>query len=312
MRIDPISILLNENFKIDKKIYFISGNEKTLIQKIKTTIVEKYQQGTNARITNIDTIKDFVEEVGLFENHKIFLGNGCKGIDEKNLENIKNSNGIFIFVDENSQKIKKIKNLFNRDKDSYLIDCYDLEKESKIKILKKFLNDNGLNISQDIYWLLVEKLDDKYSFFENSLNQIIELGEKNLTVDIVKKLLTNSDSGKEKVFFNLLKKNKEIVDLYRNKIVNNTDVNEFYFYVKFFCQIIIESKNVDEYQKKIPVYLFKEKHRLIDIYKKYNSRKKKLLVSLLSSTEKVLRKESDLSLVFGLRFLLNIKKITIS
>ena len=150
MRIDPISILLNENFKIDKKIYFISGNEKTLIQKIKTTIVEKYQQGTNARITNIDTIKDFVEEVGLFENHKIFLGNGCKGIDEKNLENIKNSNGIFIFVDENSQKIKKIKNLFNRDKDSYLIDCYDLEKESKIKILKKFLNDNGLNISQDI------------------------------------------------------------------------------------------------------------------------------------------------------------------
>ena len=312
MRIDPISILLNENFKIDKKIYFISGNEKTLIQKIKTTIVEKYQQGTNARITNIDTIKDFVEEVGLFENHKIFLGNGCKGIDEKNLENIKNSNGIFIFVDENSQKIKKIKNLFNRDKDSYLIDCYDLEKESKIKILKKFLNDNGLNISQDIYWLLVEKLDDKYSFFENSLNQIIELGEKNLTVDIVKKLLTNSDSGKEKVFFNLLKKNKEIVDLYRNKIVNNTDVNEFYFYVKFFCQIIIESKNVDEYQKKIPVYLFKEKNRLIDIYKKYNSRKKKLLVSLLSSTEKVLRKESDLSLVFGLRFLLNIKKITIS
>ena len=160
--------------------------------------------------------------------------------------------------------------------------------------------------------MLVEKLDDKYSFFENSLNQIIELGEKNLTVDIVKKLLTNSDSGKEKVFFNLLKKNKEIVDLYRNKIVNNTDVNEFYFYVKFFCQIIIESKNVDEYQKKIPVYLFKEKNRLIDIYKKYNSRKKKLLVSLLSSTEKVLRKESDLSLVFGLRFLLNIKKITIS
>ena len=312
MKIDPISILLNENFRIDKKIYFISGNEKTLIQKIKTTIVEKYQQETNAKITNIDTIKNFVEEVGLFENYKIFLGNGCKGIDEKSLENIKSSNGIFIFVDENSQKIKKIKNLFNKDKDSVLIDCYELEKESKIKILKKFLNDSGLNISQDIYWLLVDKLDDKYSFFENSLNQIIAIGEKDLTVDIVKKLLTNSDSGKERVFFNLLKRNKEIVDLYRNKIVNNTDVNEFYFYVKFLCQLIIESKNEDEYQKKIPIYLFKEKQRLIDIFRKYNSRKKKLLISLLSSTEKVLRKESSLSLVFGLRFLLNIKKITIS
>ena len=312
MKIDPISILLNENFKIDKKAYFVSGNEKTLMQKIKDRIVEKYQKNTNARIINIDTIKDFVDEAGLFENHKIFLGNGCKGIDHKNLENIKNSHGVFIFVDENSQKIKKIKSLFNKDKDSYLIDCYELEGESRIKIIKKFLSDNHINISQDVFWLLVDKLDSKYSFFENSLNQILELDEKSLTINNVKKLLTISDSGKEKVFFSLLKKNREIVNLYRNKVVTGTDVNEFYYYIKFFCQLIIESKNEDEYQKKIPIYLFKEKHKLLDIFRKYNSRKKKLLISLLSSTEGVLRKDSNLSLVFGLRFLLNIKKITIS
>ncbi|MDC3112313.1 hypothetical protein OA415_01860 [Pelagibacteraceae bacterium] len=312
MRIDPISIILNEDFKIDKKIYFISGNEKSLMQKIKATIIEKYQKNTNARITNIDTVKDFVEEVGLFEDHKIFLGNGCKGIDEKNLENIKSSNGVFIFVNENSQKIKKIKSLFNKDIDSYLIDCYELEGESKTKILKKFLSDNNLNISQDVFWLLVDKLDSKYSFFENSLNQIVELDGKDLTIGNVKKLLTISDTGKERIFFNLLKKNREIVNLYRNKIVTNTDVSEFYFYIKFLCQLIIESKNEYEYQKKIPVYLFKEKHRLIEIFRKYNSRKKKLLIRLLASTENVLRKNNGLSLVFGLRFLLNIKKITIS
>ena len=190
MKIEPISILLNENFRIDKKIYFISGNEKTLMQKIKDTIIEKYQKNTNARITNIDTIKDFVEEVGLFEDHKIFLVNMCKGIDEKNLENIKNSHGIFVFVDENSQKIKKIKSLINKDRDSCLIDCYELERETKIKILKKFLSDKSLNISQDVYWLLIDKLDSRYSFFENSLNQIIELDEKDLTLNNVKKLLT--------------------------------------------------------------------------------------------------------------------------
>ena len=312
MKIDPISILLNENFRIDKKIYFISGNEKTLIQKMKVSIIEKCQKNTNARVTNIDTIKEFVEEVGLFENHKIFLGNGCKGIDEKNLENIKKSQGIFIFVDENSQKIKKIKSLFNKDKDSYLIDCYELEKESKIKILKKFLSDSGLNIAEDIYWFLVDKLDNKYGFFENSLSKILALNEKDLTFDNIKKLLSISDSGKERIFFNLLKKNREIVSLYRDKIVTNTDVNEFYFYIKFLCQLIIESKNEDEYQKKIPLYLFKEKHRLIEIFRKYNLKKKKLLIRLLSSTENVLRKDTDLSLVFGLRFLLNIKRITIS
>ena len=312
MKIDPISILLSENFKIDKKVYFISGNEKTMMQKIKDRIVEKYQKNTNARIVNIETIKGFVDEAGLFESHKIFLGNGCKGIDGKNLENIKNSHGIFIFIDENSQKIKKIKSLFNKDKESYLIDCYELEGESKVKIIKKFLSDNNKNISQDIFWLLVDKLDNKYSFFENSLNQILELEEKSLTIDNIKKLLSISDSGKEKVFFSLLKKNREIVNLYRNKVVTSTDVNEFYYYIKFFCQLIIESKNEDEYQKKIPVYLFKEKNKLLDIFRKYNSRKKKSLISLLSSTENILRKDSNLSLVFGLRFLLNIKKITIS
>ena len=312
MKIDPVSILLSENFRIDKKIYFISGNEKTLMHKIKATIIGKYQKDKNATITNIDTIKDFVEEAGLFDDHKIFLVNMCKGIDEKNLENIKNSHGVFIFVDENSQKIKKIKSLINKDRDSGLIDCYELERESKIKILKKFLSDKSLNISQDVYWLLIDKLDSRYGFFENSLNQIIELDEKDLSLNNVKKLLTISDTGKEKIFFDLFKKNKDIVDLYRNKIVTNTDVNEFYFYIKFFCQLIIESKSEDEYKKKIPIYLFKEKHKLIEIFRKYNLKKKKLLIRLLSSTENVLRKDSNLSLVFGLRFLLNIKKITIS
>ena len=69
---------------------------------------------------------------------------------------------------------------------------------------------------------------------------------------------------------------------------------------------------LNEYKKKIPLYLFKEKNYLIDIYRKYNLKKKKMLLKLLSSTESILRKESSLSLVVGLRFLLNIKKITIS
>ena len=113
-------------------------------------------------------------------------------------------------------------------------------------------------------------------------------------------------------FFNLFQKNKEIVELYRDKIINNSDVNELYYYSKFFCQLIIDCNSEDEYRKKIPVYLFKEKNYLIDIYRKYNSKKKKMLLKLLSSTESILRKESVLSLVVGLRFLLNIKKITIS
>ena len=62
----------------------------------------------------------------------------------------------------------------------------------------------------------------------------------------------------------------------------------------------------------IPIYLFKERSFLVDLYRKYNLKKKLSLLKLLSSSEKVLRKDANLSLIFGLRFILNIKKITVS
>jgi len=312
MKINYLNILINQSSFLNKKFYFISGNEKTLMEKIKMIIVEGFKKKENVQIKNLDTVSGFVDEIGLFGGKNIYIVNGNKGIDKESLNNLKLSESNFIFFQENSQKIKKIKNLFSADKDSYLIDCYEIDKDSKIKILNEFLRFNKLKISQDVYWLLIDKLENKYAFFEKNLIKILDLDEKDLTVDKIKKILTIDESGKEKIFFNLLQKNKEIIALYRDKIVNNSDVNELYYYSKFFCQMIIDCNSEEEYKKKIPIYLFKEKNTLIDIYRKYNFKKKKMLLNLLSSTENVLRKESGLSLVFGLRFLLNIKRITIS
>ena len=312
MKINPLIILLSNDFKLNKKFYFIGGNEVTLMEKIKSLILDKHQQNEKYEIVNIETIKDFVDEEGLFGNKKIFIGKDCKGINVENLNKARKSNGIFIFIQENSQSTKKIKALFVKDKDSYSIDCYELDRDSRIKILNNFININKLNISEEIYWILVDKLDSKFIFFENNLKKILDLNNIDITTNNIKKILTIGESGKEKVFFSLLKKNKDIVELYRNKILTDSDVNILYYSFKYFCQLIIDSKSEDEYIKKIPIYLFREKNYLIDFYRKYNSGKKKLLIKLLSSTENILRKESGLSLASGLRFVLNVKKITIS
>ena len=37
MKIDPLEVLLNKNLKINKKLFLISGNETTLMEKIKET-----------------------------------------------------------------------------------------------------------------------------------------------------------------------------------------------------------------------------------------------------------------------------------
>ena len=73
MRLDPISILLNKDFDLKKKFYFVSGNEVSLIEKITSIIVKKYKENENASVTNIDSTVNFLEEGGLFESKKIYL-----------------------------------------------------------------------------------------------------------------------------------------------------------------------------------------------------------------------------------------------
>ena len=70
MKLNPLSIILNEKFKLDKKFYFVSGNETTLMEKIKSKIIEKSQQNENVQIRNIETVDDFVDEIELFGEKK--------------------------------------------------------------------------------------------------------------------------------------------------------------------------------------------------------------------------------------------------
>ncbi len=312
MKIDPLSILLNKDFKLDKSFYFISGNEISLIEKLSAIIIERYQKLENIYLKKIESIEDVTYDLGLFESKKIFLIRNCKDIDEKIVDKFREQDNVFMFVQENSQKIKRVKNIFTKDKDSFLIDCYELDKISKVKTINALVGSSNKEIKKDLYWFLVEKLDNRYVFLENSLTKILELDQKDINFINIRKLLTIDNTGKDKVFFNIFKKNSEIVETYREKIVTNSDVNEFYYYCKFFCQLIIDSKNEEEYNKKIPIYLFREKSFFLDIYRRFNSKKKKMLLSLLFSSEEILRKENNLSLVFGLRLILSIKKITIS
>ena len=165
MRLDPLGIVLKQSFKPDKKFYFISGNEKTFIEKIKSKIIERYKEDENTTILSVESINDYVDEVGLFGDKKLILIRGYKEINDESLNRVRNSSNTFIFTQENSQKIKKIKNIFLQDKDAYLIDCYELDKNSKIKILNEFIRSSGVSISEDILWYLIEKLDSVLIIF---------------------------------------------------------------------------------------------------------------------------------------------------
>ena len=80
MKIDPISVLLNSEFKKDTSVFLISGNEKTFIEKIKDFLIEAFRADNSIEVIRIENVKSVDENVGLFSNKRLFVINGIDGL----------------------------------------------------------------------------------------------------------------------------------------------------------------------------------------------------------------------------------------
>ena len=99
--------------------------------------------------------------------------------------------------------------------------------------------------------------------------------------------------------------------MYNEKINSYSDLNDFYYHCRFFCLLIINNqKKLITLNKYLGIYL---KRRSFSKRFMINLIKKKIrLLNLMNKTENILRKNNNLSIIVGLRFLLSFKKIVIS
>tara|TARA_A100001011_G_scaffold99627_1_gene105036 strand:- start:29518 stop:30459 length:942 start_codon:yes stop_codon:yes gene_type:complete len=313
MKIDPIKLILDNNYKFEYKFYFISGNEITLMEKIKDLVISNYSQDDILNKEDLKDISFYKNETGLFETRKIYIIKDSKNLNEDNIDNITDNDDVFVFLIENSSKIKPIKNYFIKNKNFLLIDCYELTKENKINILNKIIQDYNINLTQELYWFILERLDNKYIFLEKELEKLRNIEQENLNIENIKKIISsNTTSGLDRFFFEVFNDNDKIINTYNYKVTNHKEVNEFYFYFKRFCNLIIDNYNESDFTKSIPIYLFREKNLLLDVFKRFNDKKRNSLLKLMLKTEKSIRLEGELSVVIGLRFLLNFKRLITS
>ena len=133
MKADPIELVLGKNFKINKNIYFISGNEPSLIERVKEVIINFYKINENLAVSRIDTIEKYKIEFGLFEKKKLYLLKNSKGLNDKLVKDLSSGDDVFIFIQENSPKIKSLKNYLSKEENVYLIDCYELDRDKKLE-----------------------------------------------------------------------------------------------------------------------------------------------------------------------------------
>ena len=98
-----------------------------------------------------------------------------------------------------------------------------------------------------------------------------------------------------------------------NKNINS--LSDFYIFLnstKLYLEIIKNSNNKESALYNFPKYLFVEKDVFLLIYKKINKDKLMRIYKNLSKVELLVRQNSELYLIVGLRFFLNLKKIITS
>lgn len=313
MKVNVVDFLIDVDKHIAKSIYFISGNEPSLIQSLKEQIIKSMAAKEGVEVVRIKNLINYKDGDSLFFKKKLICIEEIKGLTEKVVLDIVEKEDVFIFESINSPNNKKIKSFIKNNEKCLLLECYELERANKVKVIKMFLEDKEIVLTENVFWYLVDNLDNKYGYLIRELEKISNLNNKTLNkIEILQSIITNSYSGSEKIFFDLLKTNSFLVNCYRKKINDDVDLNNFFYSFKNFSSMITDSVNEKEFKKNIPAYLFKEKEVFFKIFSKINEKKRRGLIKLLYKTEKMMRVNFNKNKELGLRFLLNYKKIIIS
>ena len=199
MKVDPLNLILGNNKNNKSCFYFISGNEITLMEKIKDILIKNIIDLGSYSLEKIKNVSFKKEDVGLFKKNKLFLMNDIVGLSEDFVESVKDGKDKYIVIIENSPKSKSLKNILSKRSDSLVIDCYELTKESKGRVIKKYLNDFNISFSEQLYWTMVDKLDNRFLLLEGQLIKLQQLNKKNINPDFLDGIITNNSHGIEKI-----------------------------------------------------------------------------------------------------------------
>ena len=170
MKIDPINLILNKEFKYNANVYFISGNEITLMNKVKDLIIRNLDKNGSLDVQTVKNVKSINRDVGLFNKRRLYIVVELDEVEESLTDSF--DDDIFLFYCENSPKVNSVKRKFLNSKKSFVIDCYELNKDTKIKIINNFLLYNNLEIEKKLFWNFVDMLDNKYMLLEKELEKI--------------------------------------------------------------------------------------------------------------------------------------------
>jgi hypothetical protein len=309
MKIKPEVFLSSKKNLIFNRI-LVTGSDESLISFVKNFIIEDFKK----RGFFVDISNNYNDRSmgNLFSEKKtLFVLSDFPTNKEVNSEELDNKS--ILVASPNGKKTNLIKSKLSKDKGGLVIDCYLLNRNSKENTLKNYIEVNNLTLSNDVFWYVVDNFDNNYVIFIKQLEMLSLFDKKiNLISEIEKITFVDNKIEINKIFFNIFKENKILTKTFNKGISSLADFYIFLNSTKSYLEIIKNSNNKESALYNFPKYLFAEKEVFLTIYKKTNKDKLIKIYKNLSKVELLIRQSSELYLVIGLRFFLNLKKIITS
>jgi len=325
MKVNAEKFLDNiEQYKYKKTVFFVTGNEESLINKVKNKILN--DQGSNSsEIKTIDlsldkklNLAELTHEQSLFNKKNILQIKSPNDSLIKSLDKINDDNCTIVISGENIKNNSKIKKYFDLHKKFYSIVCYKLTKAFKKKLVDKLLIQNNCKLLKDAYWFFIENSSDEYQMIENEVIKISNYGKANVSITDLISLSADSNTPLfEDLFFQCIYGNNQlIITKSKKSIRSSADAYYFLQIAKNLFKILISTsekknkvniKNLTE--SFLPKYLFRQKSAFELAIVKANLDKMLAINSLIQKTELYLRKNDSAFLIIIQRFLLNFSKV---
>ena len=310
MKIRAEHLLINNpDLKYNKIL--VTGNDEIFIDYVTHSICKKFKN--NSYHVDFSGVVDQNSSGDLFSKNKtLFVLKDYKPKEGDFEQALENGHKILL-SSPNGQKTNTIKKNYFNSNDDMIVECYPLDKNGKENIIQKTLNDNRVKVSTEVFWFIVENFENDYVTLKNQLMTLSFLGNNIESVcDVEKSTSLENKVYLNKVFFYIFQSNKKIINIFKKNIYSQSDLYFLLNSFKFYLNIIKQSKSRDEALKKFPKYLFNEKEDFIKIYNILDKRKILQVYKNIFKAEYLIKKNSQMHLIIGVRFLINTKKIIIS
>ena len=310
-----------DQYNFDQAVFFVTGNEIGLVNKIENSIIKNKKFNNFNEIKILDfknnnkiNLEDLTNTQSLFSDSNILQIKNPNDSLIENLEKLNLKNNTVVVSGENIKSGAKLKKYFDNHKYYYSVLCYKMTKSFKKKLLDKLFNENNCKLSKDAYSYFLESSSDEFQTLESEALKISNYNVVNISLEDIKRLSSSTNLTQyEDLFFQCIKGDKKLIIRDSCEMIKTSeDAYKFIQLAKNFFRILTyssEEKNGNNIgnlvERYLPKYLFRQKNNFQLAIAKTDLNKMVMINKLLQKTELYLRKNDSNFLIGIQRFLLN-------